>query len=119
LAKKWVDELGQKHRKDPLNVKMWDLENLESIFYYVEHAPLDLNISNQDDTPFTLGIKTTWQCDVMTKYGQGSSITFNTTFGTNQCRVWHCFPYFEIVYFYVLQHYLLTLHCVFCNILYT
>jgi len=37
-------------------VKMWDLENLESIFYYVEHAPLDLNISNQDDTPFTLGI---------------------------------------------------------------
>jgi hypothetical protein len=50
LAKKWVDELWQKCQKDPLSLKMWVLENPKSIFYYVEHAPLDLNISNQDDT---------------------------------------------------------------------
>jgi hypothetical protein len=43
------------------------LENLESIFSNVKHAPLDLNISNQDDTPFTLGIQTTWKCEMMTK----------------------------------------------------
>jgi hypothetical protein len=104
LAKKWVDELWQKCQKDPFSLRMWVLENPKSIFYYVEHAPLDFNISNQDDTPFTLGIQITWQCEMMMKYGQGSSIAFDATFGTNQCRVWHCFPFFEVVYFYILQH---------------
>ncbi len=47
----------QKHHKDPISVKMWVLKNLDSIFYYVEHAPLDLNLQTQDDTPFTLGIQ--------------------------------------------------------------
>jgi hypothetical protein len=99
LAKKWANELWRKHQKDPLNVRMWVLENLELVFYYVEHALLNLNISNQDDTPFTLGIQTTWQCEMMMKYGQGSSIAFDVTFGTNQCRAWHCLPFFEIAYF--------------------
>jgi hypothetical protein len=50
---------------------MWVLENPKLVFYYVEHAPLDLNISNQDDTPFTLGIQTTWQCEMMKNMGKG------------------------------------------------
>ncbi len=68
---KEIDELWQKHRKDPLSVRMWVLENPKLVFYYVEHAPLDLNISNQDDTPFTLGIQTTWQCEMMKNMGKG------------------------------------------------
>jgi hypothetical protein len=60
LAKKKVDELWHKHPKDPINVRMWVLENPNSIFYYVQHAFLDLNLLNQDDTPFTLGIQTPW-----------------------------------------------------------
>jgi hypothetical protein len=67
LAKKWADELWQKHWKDPLSVRMWVLENPELIFYYVEHDLLYLNISNQDDIPFTLGIQITRQCEMMTK----------------------------------------------------
>jgi hypothetical protein len=67
LAKKWANELWQKHWKDPLSVRTWVLENHELVFYYVKHAPLDLNISNQNDTPFTLGIQITWQCEMMTK----------------------------------------------------
>jgi hypothetical protein len=78
------------------------LENLKSIFYYVEHAFLDFNISNQDHTPFTLGIQTMWQCEMMMKYGQGNSIAFDTIFGTNQGKVWHCLSFSEVVYFYVL-----------------
>jgi len=57
--KKKMDELWQNHRKDPISVRMWVL-NL--VFYYVEHAFLNLNIPNQDDTPFTLGIQIVWQC---------------------------------------------------------
>jgi hypothetical protein len=60
LAKKQVDELWQKHRKDPINVKMWVLKNLNLVFFYVQHAPMDLNSQTWDDTPFTLEIQTPW-----------------------------------------------------------
>ncbi len=39
LVKKRIDELWQKHPKDPINVEMWVLENSNSIFYYVKLAP--------------------------------------------------------------------------------
>jgi hypothetical protein len=58
LTKKKIDELWEKHPKDPISVKVWVLENLDLVFYYVQHAPLDLNLSNQNDTPFTLIIQT-------------------------------------------------------------
>ncbi len=87
LPKKQVDELWQKHRKDPISVRMWVLENPNSIFFYVQHAPMDLNSQTQDDTPFTLGIQTPWQLEIMQKFGHGSAISFDATFGTNQSRV--------------------------------
>jgi hypothetical protein len=58
VAKKRVDELWQKHPKDPISVKMWVMENLKSMFYYVEHVLMDLNCTSQYHKLFTLGIKT-------------------------------------------------------------
>jgi hypothetical protein len=58
LEKKRVNEVWQKHHKDPINVRMWVLENIDLVFYYVQHAALDFNLQTQDDTPFTLGIQT-------------------------------------------------------------
>jgi hypothetical protein len=43
LTKKQADELWQKHHKDPINVKMWVLKNLNLVFFYVQHAPMDFN----------------------------------------------------------------------------
>jgi hypothetical protein len=60
LAQKQADELWQKHRNDPFNVNMWILNFFDSIFFYFQHAPMDLNSQTQDDTPFTLGIQTPW-----------------------------------------------------------
>jgi hypothetical protein len=60
LVKKRANELWHKHPKDPINVKMWVMENPNLVFYYVQHAFLDLNLLNQDDTPFTFGIQTPW-----------------------------------------------------------
>jgi hypothetical protein len=54
LAKKRVDELWQKHLQDMFSVKMWVLENPKSMFFYIEHAPLDLNLLKQYETLFTL-----------------------------------------------------------------
>jgi hypothetical protein len=87
LAKKRADELWQKYCKDPISVRMWVLENPNSIFFYVQHAPMDLNSQTQDDTPFTLGIQTPWQLEIMQKFGHGNAISFDATFGTNQSRV--------------------------------
>jgi hypothetical protein len=60
LAEKKVNELWQKRLKDPISMRMWVLENLELVLFYLEHAPFDLNLLKQDETPFTLGIQTTW-----------------------------------------------------------
>jgi hypothetical protein len=59
LTKKDIDdhELWQKHFKDPINVKMWVLNNLNLVFYYVQHASLDFNLLTHDDTPFMLELK--------------------------------------------------------------
>jgi hypothetical protein len=59
LTKKSIDdhELWQKHFKDPINVKMWVLNNLNLVFYYVQHASLDFNLLTRDDTPFMLELK--------------------------------------------------------------
>jgi len=46
LAKKRANELWHKQPKDPISVRMWVLENHDSIFYCVQHAPLDLNLPN-------------------------------------------------------------------------
>jgi hypothetical protein len=83
LAKKKVNELWQKHPKDPINVRMSILENLDPVFYYVQHAPLDLNLLNQDDTPFTLGIQIPWQFEMMENFGNQNSVSFDVTFGMN------------------------------------
>jgi len=53
---------------------MWVLENPNSIFFYVQHAPMDLNSQTQDDTLFTLGIQTPWQLEIMQKFGHGNAI---------------------------------------------
>jgi hypothetical protein len=40
------------------------MENLNSVFYYVEHAPMDMNLPSQDDTPFTFGIQMPKQAEM-------------------------------------------------------
>jgi hypothetical protein len=43
LTKKWIDELWQKHYKDPISVRMWVVENPNSVFFYVQDVPMDRN----------------------------------------------------------------------------
>ncbi len=74
LAKKRADKLWQKHPKDPISVRMWVLENPKLVIFYLEHAPLDLNLLKQDETPFTLRIQTTWQLKMMANFGHGSCL---------------------------------------------
>ncbi len=87
LTNKIVDESQEKHLKDPINVQMWILKNLNSKFYYFQHVLLDLNLSNQDDTLFILKIQMPWQFEIIKKIGDQSLVSFNATFETNQSKV--------------------------------
>jgi hypothetical protein len=54
---------------------------------------LDLNLLNQDDTPFIVGIQTPWEFEMMEKFGDHNLISFDATFGTSQNKV--CLSFFE------------------------
>ncbi len=51
--------------------------------FFSSEAPLDLNLPNQYDTPFTFGIQTPWQFEMMEKFGDHNLISFDATFGMN------------------------------------
>ena len=76
-----------KHPSDPISVWMWVHENHDSMFFYQKNSLLDLNNINQEDIPFSLGIQTEWQQQMMGRFGHNSAIAIDATFGTNQTKV--------------------------------
>lgn len=87
LARRRAEELWQKHPNETESVKMWKNKNPDMVFFYQEHALLNLNVMKQDDTPFTLGIQTEWQYDMMLKYGNGGMLAIDATFSTSHTAV--------------------------------
>jgi len=53
------------------------------MLHYIKDAPLDLNLLNKDDTPFTLSTKNQWQLKMMTKFEDRSLVLFVVTLDTN------------------------------------
>ena len=89
ICRKRAEELWEKHPSDPVSVRMWVMENPENVFYYQEHSLLDINSQVQNDSPFTLGVQTEWQLQMMIKFGHKSALSIDATFGTSQTRVSH------------------------------
>ena len=87
ICRKRAEDLWEKHPSDPISVRMWAAENAESVFYYQEHSLMDLNSQTQDDSPFTIGIQTEWQLEMMAKFGHNNALSIDATFGTSQTRV--------------------------------
>lgn len=89
LAKVRDEALWQKHSSDPRSIKMWVDKNPDSVFCYKEHSLLELNKKKQGDTPFTLGIQSPWQPQMLVKFDHSSALSFDATFGTFETRVLH------------------------------
>jgi hypothetical protein len=87
ICRKRAEELWLKHPSDPVSVRMWTHENPESVFYYQEHALMDLNSTTQCDAPFTIGIQNEWQLEMLAKFGHNNALSIEATFGTTQTRV--------------------------------
>lgn len=103
ICRKRAEDLWEKHPSDPINVRMWTMENPESVFYYQEHSLMDLNSQVQEDSPFTLGIQTEWQLQMMAKFGHNNALSLDATFGTSQTRVSHdslSFSVFHVCFYH-------------------
>ena len=95
ICQKRAEELWEKHPSDPISVRMWVMKNPENVFYYQEHSLLDINSQVQNNSPFTLGIQSEWQLEMMVKLGHNSALSIDSTFGTSQTRVSHISMSFE------------------------
>ena len=104
ICRKRAEELWEKHASDPISVRMWVHENPKSVFYYEDHGLLDLNKNHQEDAPFTLGIQTEWQQQIMARFGHNSAIAIDAIFGTTQTRV-------RLIYILILCNYWQSFYC--------
>ena len=95
ICQKRAEELWEKHPSDPISVRMWVMKNPENVFYYQEHSLLDINSQVQNDSPFTLGVQSEWQLEMMLKFRHNSVLSIDSTFGTKQTRVRHISVSFE------------------------
>ncbi len=68
-------DLWQKHKKDPMNVRMWVNESEKCVFYYIEYGISDLNSIPNGDMPFIIGIQTKWQMQMMILHGNKRAIS--------------------------------------------
>ena len=89
ICRKRAEELWMKDPSDPISIRMWTEEHLGNVFFYQKHSLVDLNYSTQNDAPFTLGIHTEWQLEMMAKFGHNSALSIDATFGISQILVWY------------------------------
>ena len=114
ICRKRAEDLWEKHPSDPISVRMWTMENPESVFYYQEHSLMDLNSQLQEDSPFTLGIQTEWQLQMMAKFGSNSALSVDATFGTSQTRVSQSFLTHHVMSFNALIASVVSFHVIQC-----
>jgi hypothetical protein len=67
----------------------WVQQNTNLKFYYQKNrVEVDGGLSNQN-MPFTLGIQTPWQREMMIERGHQGGVKVDATFGTNEKKVIH------------------------------
>jgi hypothetical protein len=89
LSRKLAQETYQQHKNDAKSVRMWAQQNTNSMFYYQEIGiEVDGGLIGQN-MPFTMGIQTPWQREMMIEHGHQRSVAIDATFGTNEKKVIH------------------------------
>ena len=76
------------HQNDALSVHMWMETNKDSVFYYTKTGKLERGALHANNVPFTLGMQTPWQKEMMLQCGHRSIIAIESaTFGTSAKKV--------------------------------
>jgi hypothetical protein len=87
LATKVDRETYMLSAEDAKSVQLWVQENADSVFFYQEiGVPIQGGLTGMN-MPFTLGIQTPWQRDMMLQFGHEGAVSIDATFGTNEKKV--------------------------------
>ena len=72
---------------DAKSVRMWVQQHPSLVFYYKESGVHVRGTITRDNIPFTIGIQTPWQEEMMLKHGHKKAVSMDATFATNENKV--------------------------------
>ena len=90
VAGRLAIETYKRDNNDAKSVRMWVQENPFLVFYYKESGVHVRGAITRDNIPFTIGIQTAWQQDMMLKHGHKKAVSMDATFATNENKVCAC-----------------------------
>ena len=83
-------ETYKRDDNDAKSVRMWVQKHPDLVFYYKESGLHVRGAITRDNIPFTIGIQTSWQQDMMLKHGHKKAVSIDATFATNENKVSKC-----------------------------
>jgi hypothetical protein len=89
VAGRLAIETYKRDNNDAKSVRMWVQEHPSLVFYYKESGVHVRGAITRDNIPFTIGIQTAWQEEMMLKHGHKKAVSIDATFATNENKVWH------------------------------
>jgi hypothetical protein len=87
VAGRLAIETYKRDNNDAKSVRMWVQEHPHLVFYYKESGIHVRGAITRDNIPFTIGIQTSWQQEMMLKYGHKKAVSIDATFATNENKV--------------------------------
>ena len=94
VAGRLAIETYKRDNNDAKSVRMWVQEHPQLVFYYKETGLHVRGAITRANIPFTIGIQTAWQQDMMLKHGHKKAVSIDATFATNENKVTvHNIPY--------------------------
>ena len=87
LSSKKVVETYRLHQNNALSMRMWLETNKDSVFHYTKTCKVGLGALHASNVPFTIGIQSPWQKEMMLQFDHRSGIAIDATFGTSAKKV--------------------------------
>ena len=87
VAGRLAIETYKRDNNDAKSVRMWVQQHPSLVFYYKESGVHVRGTITRDNIPFTIGIQTPWQEEMMLKHGHKKAVSMDATFATNENKV--------------------------------
>ena len=87
VAGRLAVETYKRDNNDAKSVRMWVQQHPHLVFYYKESGVHVRGVITRDNIPFTIGIQTPWQQEMMLKHGHKKAVSIDATFATNENKV--------------------------------
>jgi len=89
-------------------------EHPHLVFYYKESGVHVRGAITRDNMPFTIGIQTSWQQDMMLKHGHKKAVSIDATFATNENKVCSIYSPWTVKLKAVTATYIAVMHVTQC-----